>query len=97
MYESSRIRPAVTAIKPGQTIKLTTLWSGTANQPGVKKLNPGTYTIQVDDDGYLASTTVQVTGPHGKAQAKTDHGGCDLRSCYPECQIAQGTLGAHSR
>ena len=64
VYQSSRtIRSlAASKIKPGQTVKLTTLWSGKANQSGVKKLSPGTYTIQVADNGYTASTTVQIGG-----------------------------------
>jgi hypothetical protein len=75
VYESSRTLRAIKPMKPDHTIKLTTLWSGKANQPGVKKLSPGTYTIQVADDGYVASKTVRISSPHGKAQAKAAHGG----------------------
>ncbi len=70
VYESSRTLRAFTPIKHGQTVKLTTTWSGKANQPGIKKLIPGTYTIQVDDDGYLASKTVRISSSHGRAQAR---------------------------
>jgi hypothetical protein len=47
-------------IRASHPLKLTTLWSGKANQIGVKKLTPGTYTIIVNDDGYIASTTVDL-------------------------------------
>ncbi len=89
VYEASRTVHALAAktIKPGQTVKLATVWSGKANRPAVKKLSPGTYTIQVEDDGYVASTTLQVTGPHGKTQAKTDHGGCGPSVMLPESRL----------
>jgi len=72
VYQSNRTVRALASgvIKPGQTVKVATLWSGKANRPGVKKLSPGTYTIQVDDDGYLASTTVQIGDCHAHARAK---------------------------
>jgi hypothetical protein len=66
VYESARKLHTVASakIKPGHALKLTTIWSGKANQLGIKKLTPGTYTIEVDDDGYLASTTVQIVSRH---------------------------------
>jgi hypothetical protein len=75
VYQSNQTVHGLAAIKPGQTVKLTSLWSGKANQPGVKKLSLGTYTIQVDDGGYVASTTVQISSSHVKSQAKAAHGG----------------------
>ena len=62
VYESARRFRAFASktIKPGHALKTTTVWSGEANQLGVKKLTPGIYTIEVDDDGYVASTTVNI-------------------------------------
>jgi hypothetical protein len=63
VYESARKVHAVGSeiIKPaGDPLKLTALWSGKANQPGAKKLTRGRYTITLDDDGYAASTTVDL-------------------------------------
>jgi hypothetical protein len=62
VYESARkVRPLTSrVIRSGHPFKLTTLWSGKPNQAGVKKLAPGAYTITVDDDGYAASTTVDL-------------------------------------
>ena len=62
VYESARrVHPLTTRmISSGHPFKLTTLWSGKPNQAGVKKLAPGAYTITVDDDGYAASTTVDL-------------------------------------
>jgi hypothetical protein len=61
-YESARRVHPLTArmIRASHPLKLTTLWSDKANQIGVKKLTPGTYTITVNDDGYIASTTVDL-------------------------------------
>jgi hypothetical protein len=63
VYQSKAKAPALTAnmIRPGHPLELVTRWSGKANQAGIKKLTPGTYTITVDDDGYVASTAVQMT------------------------------------
>jgi hypothetical protein len=62
VYELTRkVHPLTSRmIKAGHSLKLTTLWSGKPNQAGVKKLSPGIYTIAVDDDGYAASTTVDL-------------------------------------
>ena len=62
VYESTRkVHPLTSRIiKAGHPLQLTTLWSGKPNQAGVKKLSPGIYTITVDDDGYAASTTVDL-------------------------------------
>ncbi len=66
VYESARkarvLAPAT--IKPGHTLKFTTAWSGKTNQAGIKNLSPGTYTITVDDNGYGASTSVQLLAHH---------------------------------
>jgi hypothetical protein len=66
IYESARKFRAFASktIKPGHTLKMTTMWSGKANQSGVKKLTPGTYTIEVDDGGFVASTTVEIISHH---------------------------------
>ena len=62
VYESARkVHPlTLRMIRSGHPLKLKTLWSGKPNQVGVKKLVPGAYTITVDDDGYAASTTVDL-------------------------------------
>jgi hypothetical protein len=59
--------PAPATIKPGHTLKLTTSWSGKANQAGIKNLSPGAYTITVDDNGYSASTTVMLLARHNNS------------------------------
>ncbi len=66
VFESARKFRAVTSetLKPGHALRITNMWSGKANQLGVKKLTPGIYTIEVDDDGYLASTTVEIVSRH---------------------------------
>jgi hypothetical protein len=63
VYQSKGKALALTAnmIRPGHPLELVTRWPGKANQAGSKKLTPGTYTITVDDDGYVASTAVQLT------------------------------------
>jgi hypothetical protein len=63
VYESVRKAPVLPLqmIKTGHPLELTTVWSGKANRAGIKKLTPGTYTITVDDAGYVASTAVQLT------------------------------------
>jgi hypothetical protein len=67
VYESARKVHPITSqmIKPGHPLKLTTLWSGKPNQAGAMKLAPGVYTITVDDDGYSASTTVDLLKRRG--------------------------------
>ncbi len=66
VYESARKLHTFTSakIKPGHALKVATVWPGKVNQVGVKKLSPGTYTIEVDDGGYVASTTVQIVSRH---------------------------------
>jgi hypothetical protein len=66
VYQSARKARGhvLQTVKPGHTLKLTTAWSGKANQTGIKNLSPGTYTITVDEDGYGASTTVKLIARH---------------------------------
>jgi hypothetical protein len=66
VYKSSRkVRvPAPGTIKPGHSIKLTSVWSGKGNQTGIKKLSAGTYTITAADNGYSAATTIQLAPRH---------------------------------
>jgi hypothetical protein len=66
VYESARkvrVRAPET-IKPDHTLKLTTAWPGKANQTGIKNLSAGAYTITVNDNGYGASTTVELVARH---------------------------------
>jgi hypothetical protein len=51
-------------IKAWHLLQWTSLWSGKPNSAGVKKLGPSIYTIAVNDDGYAASTTVDLVARH---------------------------------
>jgi hypothetical protein len=62
VYRSGVIALLGGTIKPHASMKLTLLWSGRPNQPGLGKLNPGTYTITVVEGGYSASTTIRILG-----------------------------------
>ncbi len=53
--------PKVRKVEPRQTIKLSAVWNGRSNQPGVRKLTPGTYTIETNGaDGDALSTTITI-------------------------------------
>ena len=52
---------------PSQTLKLSAVWNGRPNQPGVKKLIPGTYTLEANFDGYDASTSITIGRNRSKA------------------------------
>jgi hypothetical protein len=47
-------------LRAGQSIQLTSTWNGKANQAGMTKLNPGVYTVLVNEGGYSASTKIQI-------------------------------------
>jgi hypothetical protein len=47
-------------LKPGQSIQLTSTWNGKPNQAGLKKLNLGSYTVEVNQAGYSASATIRI-------------------------------------
>ncbi len=47
-------------LKAGQSIQLTSTWNGKPNQAGMTKLNPGLYTVMVNEGGYSASTTIRI-------------------------------------
>jgi hypothetical protein len=51
---------SVQALQPGQSIVLTTVWNGRPNQPGVAKLMPGTYIIQMATAGQIESATIRI-------------------------------------
>jgi hypothetical protein len=51
---------SVQALQPGQSVALTTVWNGRPNQPGLTKLSPGTYTIQVTAAGQIESATIRI-------------------------------------
>jgi hypothetical protein len=55
--------PKMRTLHHGQAMKLTTLWNGRPNQPGVPALSPGTYTLQAEESGSTGSTTVSIGGP----------------------------------
>ena len=50
----------VQALQPGQSVALTTVWNGRPNQPGLTKLSPGTYTIQVTAAGHIEYATIRI-------------------------------------
>ena len=54
VYESARKFRALASemIKPGHRSQVDDPVVGQGESSGVKKLTPGTYTIEVDDDGY---------------------------------------------
>ncbi len=62
VFSSTRANSAfkVRTIKPGQTVKLTTVWNGLPNQPGVTALSAGTYTIEAVEGGYVGTSTVTI-------------------------------------
>jgi hypothetical protein len=47
-------------LKPGQSLELTSTWNGKPNQAGLTKLDPGLYTVEVDQGGYTASATMRL-------------------------------------
>jgi Intracellular proteinase inhibitor len=47
-------------LKPGQSLRLTEVWSGKPNVPGVKTTGPGLYTIRIDDNGTSASGEIRI-------------------------------------
>ncbi|MGA2700295.1 MAG: hypothetical protein ABSH35_04265 [Isosphaeraceae bacterium] len=59
VFRSSGIASALVA----RSIKLALNWSGRPNQSGIKTLTPGTYTVQVVEDGYSATATIRIVGP----------------------------------
>ena len=44
----------------GMGIKLTGSWNGRPNQDGLKRLEPGVYTVQATEGGYSATTTIRI-------------------------------------
>ena len=62
VFRSKRVRSVSSArtIKPHQSIRLALAWSGRPNQSGLKKLAPGTYTVDVVAGGYSSTTTVRI-------------------------------------
>ena len=49
-------------VQPGDNMSWNASWNGRSNQRGVKHLGPGTYTIQVTEGGYSATTTFRIVG-----------------------------------
>ena len=62
VFRSRRVRPVLAArsIKSHHSIKLALDWSGKPNQPGIGKLAPGTYTVQVVEGGYSGTTSIHL-------------------------------------
>jgi hypothetical protein len=48
------------ALKAGKSLELTSTWNGKPNQAGLTKLDPGIYTVEVDQGGYTASATIRL-------------------------------------
>ena len=51
---------SVQALQPGQSAALTTVWNGRPNQPGLTRLAPGPYTIQMTTAGHIESATIRI-------------------------------------
>jgi hypothetical protein len=47
-------------IKPGKRLQLTAVWNGKPSHGVQKALAPGLYTIEVDEDGYVALETIRI-------------------------------------
>jgi Intracellular proteinase inhibitor len=47
-------------LKPGHSLQVTSTWNGKPNQVGLKKLNPGIYTVEADQGGYTASAQIRI-------------------------------------
>ena len=62
VFRSAGLSPALAGkiIKPGASLKLALNWSGKPNQKAIKKLSPGTYTIEAVEDGYSAMATIRI-------------------------------------
>ena len=50
------------ALGPGRSVRLSTVWNGRPNQPGLRALAPGAYTIAFDAAGYSGETAIQIGG-----------------------------------
>jgi len=64
VFRSRRIASALAAqsIKPHSSIELALNWSGRPTRSGIKRLTPGTYTVQVVEGGYSGTATIRVVG-----------------------------------
>jgi hypothetical protein len=54
------MRGLTQSIAPGKSITLHLVWNGKANQPGIKMLSPGSYTLEATLAGNTATTTIQI-------------------------------------
>jgi len=52
----------VRALQSSEAIKMTTVWNGRPNQPGIHGLRHGTYTIEVVYGDFGGSTSIQIGG-----------------------------------
>jgi hypothetical protein len=50
----------------GRRLQTSFVWNGKPNQPGVRKLLPGTYTIDVEEDGFSAESSIQLVSRSSK-------------------------------
>ncbi len=62
VVHSNTLRPFLIARtnKSYHSIKVPLSWSGRGNQPGIKKLGPGTYVVQVVEGAYVGTTTIRI-------------------------------------
>jgi hypothetical protein len=51
----------IRTLRSGQSLRLSVVWNGQANQPGVEKLSSGIYTILFADGGYGGVGTLHIT------------------------------------
>jgi hypothetical protein len=62
VWKSSVQSPALKArkLRGGQQVKLSALWNGRADRPGIKALTAGAYTIEVSDGNDHGSTMIEL-------------------------------------
>ena len=70
VFHSTRSVHALPKINSRRAVMLTTLWRGEPNQAGIKKLSPGAYTIEVEDDGFVASKIIEISSRHANGRTK---------------------------
>jgi Intracellular proteinase inhibitor len=60
IWTKNLLAPKARTLKPGQSLRLTALWNGKPNLAGVSTIGPGLYTLEVDENGSVASSEIRV-------------------------------------
>jgi hypothetical protein len=60
IWTKSLLIPKAKTLKPGQSLRLTEVWSGKPDVPAVRTTGPGLYTIEVADNGTSASREFRI-------------------------------------